>query len=94
MTSTNRSTSEPTGTEPEYPTIGGTDGMRPSTAVTIALAEVIGTAPESLDPLFETLDPDALDALVDSDGLETLRFVHAGHEITIDGDGCVGVRSV
>lgn len=78
----------------EYPSLDDAPDVRPSVRVALALSEVTGVPPDSIDPLFETVDPDALDALVESDSLETIRFVHAGHEVVLDGDGQIGVRNV
>ena len=36
----------------------------PSTAIVGAVASAEGVPPRTLDPLYDTIDPDALDALV------------------------------
>lgn len=45
--------------------------------------------PVELPPLYDAIDPDALDALVErmSDG--TVSFVYAGYEVIVENDGTV-----
>ena len=52
-------------------------------AIAAAVAETKGVAPESLPPLYESIDPDALDAVVaTSDAVVSFRF--ADHAITVE----------
>lgn len=49
---------------------------------------------EALDPLFDTIDPDALDSLFQSSGngesmLGTVEFWYGGCEVTVDSSGFV-----
>jgi len=66
-----------------------------SMAVVAALSEVSETAPMALQPLHETVDGDALDALMsergaDSDAISvTLQL--AAYTVTVSGDGEVAV---
>lgn len=49
---------------------------------------------EPLAPLYETIDPDALDALFRGradDPAGRVRFVYSGHEVTVDRSGAVTV---
>lgn len=51
---------------------------------------------DELPPLHETIDPDALNALVDSPGAAgrsavTVEFVYCGYDVTVDGTGQVTV---
>lgn len=65
---------------------------RPSVAVLEAVAAEEGCKPTDLDvPLYEYVDPEALDALVSSpiDGLISFRYY--GYDLTIDGNGTVWV---
>ena len=65
--------------------------VRPSTAVVEIVAALAGKRPEQLEPLYGSVDPDALDALVrraDGDaayGGPVISFTFGGHEITVYG---------
>lgn len=66
----------------------GPDSPRPSEAVVNVVAAIEETDPVALSPLFEAVEPDALDALADSvrDGDdESLRltFSYEGHQVTV-----------
>jgi hypothetical protein len=66
-----------------------------SERIVLAVAAADGVDPVAFgEPLFETLDPDALDALVESLSTPTasLRFRFAGHWVTVTGDGAVTVE--
>ena len=68
-----------------------------SEGVVTAVADASEADPARLDPLAETIDPDALDALFDdrydgtarADGL--IRFSFCGYDVVACGDGCVSV---
>lgn len=62
--------------------------VRPTTAIVRAVATVRGVDPTDLQrPLFEAVDPDALDALFDSnlDGM-SVSFEYHGHRVELRGD--------
>lgn len=65
----------------------------PSTAVVEAVAATTGREPETLPPLYETVDADAVDDLVSNDGAGTLRlsFEYVGTAVTIYPDGVIEV---
>lgn len=67
----------------------------PSMAVIATLAEVTGLDPVDLDPLYSTIDPDALDSLVcvrnGSHGDSHVSFRHENHSITVQSYGVVTV---
>lgn len=66
------------------------DQETPSEAVIAAVADATDQSPRDLESLFETVDPDALDALVDwNDGESTVSvsFVYVGYDVTVDSDG-------
>lgn len=66
--------------------------VRPSTAVLEAVAAVEGCEPTDLEtPLYECVDPEALDALVASPLQGEVRFSYHGHELVVDGRGNVAV---
>ncbi|WP_247729512.1 HalOD1 output domain-containing protein [Halovivax limisalsi] len=67
----------------------------PSYRIARTVAEREETDPESLDPpLFGVIDPEALDALVESaDDSMRLTFSYLGYTITVDGTGDVELDS-
>ena len=68
-----------------------TESTSPSTAVIRALAAVSGDDPTTIEPLFDVLDPDALDRLfapARTPRLQgTVAFEHHGYRITVRADG-------
>lgn len=74
-------------------------GSAPSRAVVEAVAEAADRDPTALEPLYDAIDPDALDALVSSrrgSSRSDLRisFTYASFEVTVGPAGAVEVRSV
>ena len=74
---------------------GTVDDEVTSQAVVTAVAEETGTDPMELDPLFNAVDSDALNALlrshdagIDSSLLE-VEFTYAGCEVRVASDGAV-----
>jgi hypothetical protein len=64
-----------------------------STAVVEALADAAGVSRTELPPLFESIDPDALERVYETTGTESyIRFHHAGFDIGVDGNGVVTVQ--
>lgn len=73
------------------------DGDRASETVVTAVAALAGTSPIELEPLYEAIEPDALDALVDHarrDGAGTheLWFRYEGYDVGVWSDGEVRIR--
>lgn len=72
---------------------GRTDAI--STAVVTALADAKSVDPVDLDPLYESLDPDALDAVFsrtendDATRRGTVRFTTNGYEVEVTSTGRV-----
>ena len=66
-----------------------------SLAVIATLADVLNVDPVELPPLHDTVDTDALDALVrvrtGMDGDTHVTFTHAGHTITVHSYGMVAI---
>lgn len=64
-----------------------------STAVVLAVARASGTDPMELPPLYDHVDPDALDALVAHNTERSaqtnlaITFLFTGYEVTIRADG-------
>lgn len=81
---------------------GARDGERRSLAdaVVEAVAASLERDPETLPPLYEAVDPDALDALFGPSGPATrsgargrVRFAYAERRVTVASDGAVAVGS-
>ena len=72
--------------------------VAPSTAVVETVAIAANREPTVLEPLYETIDPDALDTLIRSEGINStggdaiVTFVLDGNGITVQRDGSVVVR--
>jgi hypothetical protein len=67
------------------------DGERPSTKIIQAISTVSQTSVESLPVLFDTIDPDALDAIFPSEQsmsgfAGSLAFAYAGYRVVIDAE--------
>lgn len=71
-----------------------------STSVVTAVARAHGVHPTDLPPLFDTIDPEALDALVTHHVERSSRtdlvvtFVYEGCEVTVHGDGEIVVSKL
>lgn len=75
------------------------DGETATWNVIDAISEVTGTPPTELQPLYETIDPDALDQLIESSSENpsrsaetTVSFYHEGCAVTIEAGGQLTVR--
>lgn len=70
----------------------------PSEAVVERVANREGVHPLELDPLYEVIDPSALDALVRTHEQKTsglqITFVYHGYEVTVTAEGVVHVDEV
>lgn len=70
----------------------------PSAAVIETVAVAVDRDPTTIAPLYESVDPDALDAVVQSDGgptntdTVTVTFVFADRQVTVHSTGEVVVR--
>ncbi|MFB6087450.1 MAG: HalOD1 output domain-containing protein [Haloarculaceae archaeon] len=57
-----------------------------------AVAAAVGTDSRSLEPpLYEVVDPDALEAVLNADGAVTVKFEYAGRSVVAQSDGTVTV---
>lgn len=80
--------------------VGMDDGELTSQSVVAAVAAETGTDPLTLEPLYEVLDPDALDALFDANESEAasavtrVEFTYAGCEVCVTGTGSVDVTAL
>ena len=72
----------------------------PSEAVVRTVAIAADAEPTAIEPIFEYIDPDVLDALVGTAADDsttfpipvTVTFPFAGHDVTVRSDGSVVVR--
>ncbi|MFD1685837.1 HalOD1 output domain-containing protein [Halobellus litoreus] len=94
-------TKDPTDSNPDHETVRARydwESTPPSTAIVETIAEATGDNPTALEPLYESVDPDALNALLTSVPSRTagrdLRISLSvdGHAITVFGDGGIVVR--
>lgn len=61
------------------------DDRSPSMAVVELVADVTGTDPLELPPLYNALDPDALDSLCgNSSGFSSLEFEYTSRTVTVE----------
>lgn len=66
-------------------------------SVVTAVADRLGTAPTSLDPLYDTIDPEALDRTITSvatqpgPGDAEIRIRYHGHTLTVHSYGFVEI---
>lgn len=69
-----------------------------STLIITAIADITGNAPTDLEPLYDRIDPDALDRLFspNPDGslgaAGPVTFTFHGHEVTVERHGHVVIR--
>lgn len=65
----------------------------PSARVIESVAEAAGVPPEDLSPpLYETIDPDALDSLVTSTSTDVaVSFEFNGYDVEVNANGSVSV---
>ncbi|WP_226480484.1 HalOD1 output domain-containing protein [Natrinema amylolyticum] len=72
----------------------------PSVATVRAVSSIRECDPKALTPLYEAIDPDALNDLCESRGDEsdgvdcTIEFVFSDYHITVDSDECLTIRAV
>lgn len=65
---------------------------RISVEIVDAIANSTGTDPLALDPpLYDVVDTDALDRLVEQGSSTRIEFGYAGHTVVVDADGVVSV---
>jgi hypothetical protein len=80
--------------DPATTTRDGDDAERPSRSVIEAVADATERDPTDLDPLYETIDPDALDAIFEStadryrpSSKTCVSFRFEGCEVAVHADG-------
>ena len=83
--------------ETNYVTTFDPAGERASEAVVTAVSALAGSKPVDLDPLYEVVEPDALDSLVEhaqrgDTGTHRLRFTYEGYDVGVRSDGRIRIR--
>jgi hypothetical protein len=64
-----------------------------SVRVVQRVARETGRDATELPPLYDAVDPEALDAVVESVATTSVKFRYADHDVWIDADGTVSVGS-
>ncbi len=75
-------------------TVSNVETEQIAEAVIEALAKASGTSPEKMKPLYESINPDALDELFDRQHMHTperVEFRHQGYEVVIESDGRIEI---
>ncbi|GAA0242506.1 HalOD1 output domain-containing protein [Haladaptatus pallidirubidus] len=71
--------------------------IEPSTAVVETVAQVAHCDQQELSPLYECIDPDALDAIIapplaqNTDTTVSISFTYTGYSVTVHSTGAVHV---
>jgi len=74
------------------------ESVTPSTAVIETIAIAANTDPSEVEPLYDSVDSDALDRLLQSTGTRptngstTVSFAVSEYEVSVHSDGTVAVR--
>ena len=61
----------------------------PSEAIVLKITERTDVNPVDLPPLYERVDPEALDSLVQGPGSFYATFEYTGYEVTVSETGCI-----
>lgn len=66
------------------------------TVVLTTIADELGTDPETLPPLRDSIDPDILNGFRNADGesAKALSFEYLGYEVVVTDDGVIHLRSL
>lgn len=93
--------SQPTDDRPPEPSVRNGEihetqigDRKPSEAVVDVVAAVRDVEPAALTPLYQTVDPDAIDSLCTNDGLgaePTIRFTYEELIVTVSASGVITV---
>jgi len=63
----------------------------PSLHLIYAIADLTDSDPATMPPLYDAIDTDALDTLLDTESSIEIGFEYDGHSVTVTGDGEVRV---
>lgn len=56
------------------------------------VATEVGVPPTELTPLYDRIDPDALDSLSNCESVERVEFTYHGRRVVVHGDGRIAVE--
>ncbi|MCY4732791.1 hypothetical protein KY092_19840 [Natronomonas gomsonensis] len=76
------------------------ESVAPSTAVIETIAIAANTDPSEIEPLYDSVNSDALDNLIESsatrptNGVTTVSFTASAYEVSVTGSGTVAVRHI
>jgi hypothetical protein len=70
------------------------DNPSPFEQVVLKIAEQKGVEPTELPPLYDTIDPEALDALLTADAVGHLTFEYLGYEVTVTAPDHITISEV
>ncbi|NKE37961.1 hypothetical protein GWG54_19605 [Natronococcus sp. JC468] len=70
-----------------------TDASTPSEAIVLGVAGLKELDPTTMPPLYERIDPEALDSLFHDRSPGTVTFEYAGYEVTVRGCERATLRS-
>ena len=75
-----------------------TEGANLCETLVLAIAELADVEPLRLDPLYETVDPEMLDDVVESGGTPDfdghVSFTYAGHRVRVHASGLLEITPV
>jgi len=76
-----------------YRTTFDADAISASAAVVAALSSICGSDPSNMDPLYESIDTDSLNAIVESgsDSPVSLSFEFDEFDVTVTSDGTIEI---
>jgi len=66
----------------------------PSQAIVMGIAERKGVNPTQMPPLYEMVDPEALDGLFQNEQSGQVMFEYAGYEVIVHGNGYIDIHEV
>ena len=66
-----------------------------STEIAMTVADAAGVDPLDLDPLYDVVDPEMLETLIETPSVapeSSITFTYAGFEVTVEGEGDIFVE--
>lgn len=66
--------------------------FNPSETIVLEVAKRIDMNPVDLPPLYDSVDPEALDRLIQGQGSIHLTFEYAGYEVTVSETDCIVIH--
>jgi hypothetical protein len=67
-----------------------------STEIAQTVAEAVGVDPLELDPLYDVVDPEVVEQLLDTPQVSeesSITFAYAGRQVTVAGEGVIHVEN-